>query len=318
MRALIVLVMLLTVHAGHAYAFDGPLQVRNQFPLFLGIAPPFLEGADVRDLVILSLHYSSTYMTEDAPRWSVNMDLELAELDVRLKKRVGERAEIGIDVPVIRPTGGFLDGPLEAWHDLLPFGDYGRHERPQNEFLYEVLRDGKPVIQGVNGRTGLGDVRLSLKQVVTASTATISAMAAVELPTGDARTGYGNGSYDLSLALLADRRWGSTYYGYANAGYMVPGDLKGYQTVALRNAWYAGVGLEAAWWERFRVIVQTVVQRSPLPETGIDHVDWPGILLTFGGRYLFQNGSLEISLTEDPDVAGAPDFIANVAWMLNY
>jgi len=53
---------------------------------------------------------------------------------------------------------------------------------------------------------------------------------------------------------------------------------------------------------------------SPFPDTGIRQLDWPGILLTFGGRYAFDRSSIEFSLTEDPDTAGAPDFIANVGW----
>ena len=316
--SVLIFLVLLAAAPAEGSSFEGPLQVRNQLPIFLGIAPPYLESAQTRDAVTVSLHHSSTYMTEVSSRWTVGMDLELTELDLRFKKRLGTRSEIGLDAPIIRPSGGFFDGPLEAWHDLLPVGDYGRHERPKNAFLYQVAHDGQPVIEGVNDRTGLGDIRLTVKQIVSAATVTVSAMASLELPTGDARTGYGNGSYDVSVALLADRRWGDTYSGYGNVGYIMPGDLKAYQTVPLRNSWYAGAGLEAAWWDRFSVLVQTVVQRSPLPETGIDHLDRHGILLTVGGRYHFSRGSLEFSLTEDPDVSGAPDFIANVAWMLTY
>jgi hypothetical protein len=317
-RILPVLLILLTVVPARGQAFDGPLQVRNQLPLFLGMHPPYLESAAVQDSLALSLHHSSTYMTEISPRWVVNMDLELTELDIRLKKKLGQRSEIGLEVPVIRPSGGFFDGPLEAWHDLLPVGDYGRHERPENAFLYQIVHDGRPVIVGVNDRTGFGDVRLTYKQVVSASSVTVSAMISLELPTGDAPTGYGNGSYDTSFALLADGKWGGSYYGYGNIGYIFPGDLKGHQTIPLRNSWYAGGGIEAAWWERFSVLVQALVQQSPLPETGIDHVDRPGILLTVGGRYHFPNSSIEFSLTEDPNVSGAPDFIADMAWMLRY
>jgi hypothetical protein len=316
--ALILLLFLPGIPAGAAQGFEGPLQVRNQFPLFLGIMPPYLESAGVQDSVTVGLSHSSTHLVERSPRWHISMDLEMTELDLRFKKRIGDSSEVGIDIPVIRPTGGFFDGPLEEWHALLPFGDYGRHERPKNAFLYEISHDGLPVTGGVNDRTGFGDVRLTGKRILSAATATISAMAAVELPTGDARTGYGNGSYDFLAALLAEWRWGSTWHGYANGGYIVPGDLKGYQTVPLRNVLYAGAGVEAGWGERWTVLVQTVVQQSPLPETGINHVDRPGVLFTFGGRYRLRGGTIELSLTEDPDVAGAPDFIANMAWVTRY
>ena len=296
------------------HAFDGPLQIRNQFPLLLTVAPPYLESAEVRDSLSIGLSHSSVYVTETSQEWTFNTDLELTELDVLFRKRIGGRTELGLQVPVLRPTAGFLDASLASLHDFLGTGDYGRSERPDNAFLYEVAYQGKPVVQGVDGRTGMGDIGLTLKRQLRAASPVVSIMAEIEAPTGDARTGYGNGSWDLGLALLSDWDLASAYRGYAMIGVVLPGDLKGYQTIPLRTFGYAGFGLEAAWWERFHVIVQTVVASSPFPDTGIRQLDWPGILLTFGGRYAFDRSSIEFSLTEDPDTAGAPDFIANVGW----
>jgi hypothetical protein len=246
------------------------------------------------------------------------MDLELTELAIRLKKRIGDRTEIGLDVPFLRPTEGFLDRPLAHLHTALGTGDYDRHERPYNSFLYEVLYQGKPVILPESDKSGIGDVRLAAKRIVLDGSSLVSILANVELPTGDAKTGYGNGSYDASLAVLVDIDLGKTYRGYGNVGAVFPGALKGYQTVPMRTYYYAGFGIEAAWWERFSAIVQTVVASSPYPDTGIRQVDWPGVLLVFGGRYSFGSSSLEFSLTEDPDTAGAPDFILNVTGKINF
>jgi len=301
-----------------AGSFDGPLQVRNQFPIFLPLDPPYLESAAVRDSATVSLSHSSVYIVVTAEPWTVNMDLELTELNIRLKKTLGTRTELGLDIPFLRPTAGFLDRPLANFHDALGTGDYGRHERPYNEFLYELLYQGRPVIIPESDKAGIGDVRVTVKRVVNDAKPLVSLMANVELPTGDAKTGYGNGSIDAAFAVLVDLDMGNRYRGYGNVGLVVPGDLKGYQTIPMRTYAYAGFGIEAAWWERFSVIVQTVVSGSPYPTTGIRQVDWPGILLTFGGRYSFGSSSLEFSLTEDPDTAGAPDFIANVTYMMSF
>jgi hypothetical protein len=301
-----------------AGSFDGPLQVRNQFPIFLPLDPPYLESAAVRDSATVALSHSSVYIVVTAEPWTVNMDLELTELNIRLKKTLGTRTELGLDIPFLRPTAGFLDRPLANFHDALGTGDYGRHERPYNEFLYELLYQGRPVIIPESDKAGIGDVRMTVKRVVNGAKPLVSLMANVELPTGDAKTGYGNGSIDAAFAVLVDLDMGNRYRGYGNVGLVVPGDLKGYQTIPMRTYAYAGFGIEAAWWERFSVIVQTVVSGSPYPTTGIRQVDWPGILLTFGGRYSFGSSSLEFSLTEDPDTAGAPDFIANVTYMMSF
>ena len=319
-RSLLILFLFigLLIRPASAGSFDGPLQVRNQFPIFLPLDPPYLESAAVRDSAMVSLTHSSVYVIETAPAWAVNMDLELTELNIRLKKTLGPRTELGLDVPVIRPTEGFLDRPLSSYHDALGTGDYGRSARPYNEFLYEVLYQGKPVIITESDKTGIGDVRLALKRVVNDAKPLVSLMANVELPTGDAKAGYGNGSVDAAFAVLIDLDLGKQYRGYGNVGVVVPGDLKGYQAIPMRTYAYAGFGVEAAWWERFSVIVQTVVAGSPYPSTGIRQVDWPGILLTFGGRYSFSSSSFEFSLTEDPDTAGAPDFIMNVSYMMSF
>ena len=86
----------------------------------------------------------------------------------------------------------------------------------------------------------------------------------------------------------------------------------------MRTYYYAGLGIEAAWRDRFSAIVQTLVASSPYPSTGIRQIDWPGVLLVFGGRYSFGSSSLEFSLTEDPDTAGAPDFIVNMTGKMNF
>jgi hypothetical protein len=225
---------------------------------------------------------------------------------------------VGLDVPVLRFSDGFLDRPLAAFHDALGTGDYGRSNRPYNEFLYELLYQGSPVIKPESGQAGIGDVRVTLKRVVNDAQPLVSIMANIELPTGDAKAGFGNGSVDAAFAVLVDADLGKRYRGYANAGVVVPGDLKGYQTIPMRSYAYAGLGVEAAWWEHFSLILQTVVASSPYPSTGIRQVDWPGILLTFGGRYSFGSSGLEFSLTEDPDTAGAPDFIANITYTMSF
>lgn len=303
---------------GEVFSFGGPLQVRNQFLLFLPLNAPFLESSAVRDSASVSVSHSSVYVTEHSPFWTVNMDFELTELAVRLKKRIGDRSEIGLDVPFLRPTEGFLDRPLEGYHDTLKAGDYGRHERPHNEFLYELARNGRPIIKAEGDTSGIGDARLTLKREVTDGYPLVSVMGSLEFPAGDAKRGYGNGTYDGALAVLVDMELGKTYRGYGNAGAVFPGALKGYETIPMRTYYYGGFGVEAAWWDHFSIIVQTLAASSPYPNTGIRQVDWPGILLSFGGRYAYGSGSLEFSLTEDPDTAGAPDFIVNVTGKINF
>jgi len=180
--------------AAPAVSFEGPLQVRNQFPLFISLDAPYLESAAVQDSATVSLSYSSVYVTQSSADWTVNMDFEMTELMVRLKKELNERTEVGVDIPFYRVTEGFLDEPLAKFHSALGTGDYGRSARPYNEFLYEVIHQGKPVIKPVVHQSGVGDVRLTAKRVLHDGGPLVSVQANVEAPTGDAKQGYGNGS----------------------------------------------------------------------------------------------------------------------------
>lgn len=308
-----ILVFVLT-YSSPVSAFEGPLQVKNQFPVFLPVNAPYLEQASTETSFSLSLSHSSDFVIRDSAQWSTHIDIELTELDLRLKKDIPGLFELGVDVPVVRAAEGFLDRPLAWLHENLETGDYGRHTRPYNDFLYEVKKDGMPLVEGDNGRAGFGDVRLTLKKKITGTDPVVSILADVELPTGNARVGYGNGSVDSGLAVLLDKYLGTEAKLYANLGVVFPGDLKAFQTVGLDNFFYAGAGIEALVWPHVGLLAQLMVQTSPYPHTGISYIDNTGMLLALGGRYYADAGSLDLSLTEDPNTSGAPDFILNFTY----
>jgi hypothetical protein len=251
---------------------------------------------------------------EDAASWGAHVDIELTELNIRLKKDISGLFEIGVDVPVLRATGGFTDRPLAWYHRTFGFPDYGRNTRPQNEFLYDIKKDGAPLIEGDNDRAGFGDVRLTLKKEITGPDPVISILADAELPTGNARIGYGSGSIDSGIAALVDKDLAARSRLYANLGAVFPGDLKAYQTIKLRSFYYAGTGIEAMVSANLGLLAQLMAQTSPYPKTGISQIDSTALILVLGGRYYAGTSSFELSLTEDLNTSGAPDFILNFSF----
>jgi len=306
--------LLFVVRPAAALELAGPFQVKNQFPLFLYTDQPYLEPAASADSFSVSLSHSSLFVMEDSPAWSAHLDLELTELNFRYRRTLPGGTELGVDLPLVRATGGFLDRPLAWYHRASGFPDYNRTSRPDNAFLYEVKRNGMPVVMGENDKSALGDVRLTAKKQLVADDLLVSVMGTLELPTGDAKAGYGNGSVDAGVALLMDKHLGQDNLWYANLGAVFPGDLRGYQTVRLRNYGYFGMGLEALAWPSLSVIGQVSIQTSPYPSTDIGQIDRAAMLLVLGGRYYAERGSYELSLTEDLNASGAPDFILNLTW----
>jgi len=309
-----IFIFILLFSSSPSYAFEGPLQVKNQFPLLLHLNAPVLESAVAENSFSGMLSHSSVFMTRSSANWSVNLDMEITERDLRFKKVIPGLFEIGVEVPVISLESGFMDDFLDSYHKTFGFPDYGRDTRPANSFLYEVRRNGALVVQGKNGEIGLGDVRLTAKKEILRNDPVMSIRAEIELPTGNASRGRGSGGIDTGLTLLIDKKISERFMSYWNAGVIFPGSLKALQDVNLKTSFHAGAGIEAAIWKHFGILGQINFQTSPFPKMEIGPVDRIAALLTFGGRYTSGKGSLEFSLTEDPNTAGAPDVIFNLSY----
>jgi hypothetical protein len=299
---------------GKAYAFEGPLQSRNQFPLFMHADAPAFESARTGNAFTAGFSYSSVFMAKQSAAWDVLLDLEMAMLDLQYRRVVGHDLELGIRVPVINFNSGFMDSFLDDFHQAFNFSDYNRHARPWNEFAYEVRKNGQVLVKGSSGGAGLGDIRLSAKKMLFSGDPAVSIAAGLELPTGDAHKGYGNGSFDADLAIMVDKRWSDRLMAYFNGGVVFPGDIKAEETIRLKESFYAAGGLEYLVTPAFGLIGQLVFQTSPYPETGIGNIDRSGLLVVLGGRYTKQKDSFEFSMTEDLNTAGAPDFTVNFSY----
>jgi Protein of unknown function (DUF3187) len=308
------LLLLLFFFSPTINAFDGPLQVRNQFPLFLPVNAPSFEKASIEDSFSASFSYSSVYLVQESSNWSAGLDMEIAELNLRFRKTFRDFLEIGVDLPIVSFNSGFMDGFLRSYHDAFGFSDYGRNQRPANTFLYEVRKNGQLIVQGESGLINISDAKLSVKKPILQGDPAISIKGDVEFPTGDAESGYGSGSFDAGISLLLDKKLSQQFKTYVNLGVVFPGDLKGHEKVDLRKFLYGAGALEALMWKDVSIIGQVFFQGSPLPKTGIGQIDRTAVLLSIGGRYHSGNNCFEFSVTEDPNTAGAPDVTFNFAF----
>jgi len=307
--------LIIAVFSASSEAFDGPLQVKNQFPLFLNVNAPYLESASIEDSFFASLSHSSIYLVDNSSEWDIGLDMEITELNLRFRKNIKDYIELGVEAPILSFNSGFMDGFLDSYHDTFGFADYGRSNRPDNDFLYEVKKNRTVVVKGESGRIAIGDIRFTLKKPLIKGDPAISIKGEIEFPSGDSKTGCGNGSIDTGVGLLMNKKIGEAWKTYLNLGVVFPGDLKGHRRVHLKDFIYGGAAVEAAWWKTVSLLGQVFIQGSPFPETDIDAVDRTAVLLSFGGRYHIGNSSFELSLTEDPNTSGAPDFTLNFSFI---
>lgn len=297
------------------FAFEGPMQIKNQFPLFTHLNPLSFEAASLENSYSINLSHSTVHLVQNSQDWSMSLDMEWTELNIRGRKTFYDSFELGVDLPFLSFNSGFMDSPINYLHRTVGFSNYGREYRPENDFLYEVNRKGVTIIKGEQGKVGLSDIRLSAKKAIISSDPAVSLKLDIELPTGDAKKGYGSGNLGTDLSLLLDKRVGESFMTYCNLGVAFPGDLDGYETVDLKQFAFGGIALEMSALENFSLLAQFSFQESPYPETGVRPVDATATLLTFGGRYNSQgHGSYEFTFTEDPNTAGAPDFTVGLSY----
>lgn len=159
------------------------------------------------------------------------VDGEQLHLTMVFRQGFGDNMEWALEVPLVRQSGGFLDGPIDSFHDTFGF-DRGRRENTKDDqvrYLYQ--RNGVTKIDIDDNQQGIGDIRVvvtrQFKDMPEGRGASISGL--VKLPTGEADRLTGSGGVDASVWYtygaepVGDSRW--SWLGSIGAMYTSDGDL---------------------------------------------------------------------------------------------
>ncbi|KJR40848.1 hypothetical protein MCHI_003249 [Candidatus Magnetoovum chiemensis] len=319
-KTITLLLVLLSVSA-LSFAFDEPLQINNLFPLTAYLNRPDTESARLKTGISISLSYGSINMFEQSQNYKIALDMEMSELSVNFRKALfSNSVELGINIPFIScQSGFFMDDFLNKFHNAFGFPDYGRSYRPNNEFAYEILKNGKTAIKGRNGDVAIGDIALSVKKTVYSKEPIISVKGQIELPAGDGKSGFsGNEEIDFSICALMDNKITERINMFSGAGVIFPGDIKAYETVSTQPYGYISTGASIKLMTKLHFLTSVLAETSPLKDTGIGKVNNTAIAAAFGFRYEYKKKTyLHLSITEDLNTTAAPDFTANISFMYN-
>lgn len=232
------------------------------------------------------------------------IDGESQVLSISLRRRVMDKLELGVEVPFVRHSGGFLDGTIKDWHDLLGLSNSTR-PGPNDQLYYYYELDGVALLDFSESESGIGDVRLSA--AIPLKSFTIRA--GVKFPTGDAEKLTGSGASDFSLGVygatsttLFDRELDIS--GFVGALALGDGDVMSeYQrsTVA-----YGGFALRWHATPKFALSTQWYVQDSYF-DLDIDEVGGSTIELGIGMDFRLRKSLLRLAIVEDIVGGAAPD-----------
>lgn len=228
------------------------------------------------------------------------LDGETHTVTLRWQRQLGDRLSLGLQLPWLSHSGGFLDSAIDEFHDIFGMSEGIRPDRPENDLRYVYQRNGVVAFDLTHAESGIGDIRSSgALRVADFGGVATELTADIDWPTGDADKLTGSGGTDVALGLrLSQGGTERTLDWSVQAGLLWPGDADAPLPPAQSQiAWYDGA---LAWAATNHVDLLLQVQghtaawRSDLRMTGESALLLgAGALWRFNERYGVRFGFFE-------------------------
>ena len=290
--------------------------VFNQSSFARAAALPVLGGPPVlatgESQTRATLDWVSEYVEQQNSREALTLDAESERLALSYRRGFGgsivsgDGWEWGVELPLVSSGGGMLDSLIENWHDVFGLPNGGREQAPRDRYLIRYQRDGQTVLDLDQGKTGLGDARLSLGAAL-GEQWVLRAM--LQLPTGDADRltgGHTGGALwtDYSLALGESQRVKLTLSGGVSAA--DTGGPLGAQQEPVAGLAGAALSLPLLW--GIEGVTQFNFHTALYRNSTLEPLDGPSGQLAFGVRVPWAGGAFTFGVQEDVVVNTSPDF----------
>lgn len=297
-------------HIDRPIATD-PIPTGNRSPFVAILGMPPARGAQLvpQGMTRVTLHADaaniSTAEGRDGAAHTV-LDGETHRLELDLRRGLGNGWAVGATLPLLRHSGGFLDQPIERWHDLfgLPNGNRGR--LPEDRLLFSQHNGDAAGFRLDNAGGGIGDLQLSASRQLGHGLALRSVL---KLPTGDSDSLTGSGAAAMAGSLHAGGRLGGTLLWHASGGLLVSGD--GDVLPERRQNLLAFGSATLAWQATDTVVlkVQLDGNTAAYENTG-KPLDEGSLQLSVGAAFALSQGwAVEFGFSEDVAVETAPDIV---------
>lgn len=242
---------------------------------------------------------------ELSPTEHLIIDGETHTFSLSLRRRVHDRLELGIDVPYVRHTGGFLDSVITDWHDFFGFSNSGREG--QNDLLrHSFVSDGVSQVNLDSSVSGIGDVQLS----AAIPFRNVTVRTAVKLSTGDPEKLTGSGATDFSLGIYGSRVYTFLERDMSLSGFvggLVLGDGDVMPELQRSFVPYGGLALRWQATDKFGLGTQLSVQGSYF-DTDFDELGGSTLQFGFGADYRAGKARWRLAFAEDIAGGATPDF----------
>ena len=316
----------------HAYSIEkqdaetrgsGPISVRNQMPLYLiylQMAPEKASVAQKSKLVIsgdyLVSNITASAFTPATSLYDVQIDCEVSRIAIDLRYGLYENFEIGMEIPFIGLSSGYLDNFVEGIEDGIGATTPRSRERQGSyEFNYVLTYNNKKLIELKHSTEGLGDIVLGAKYQLLKDDGgfmpNLSLRSAVKFPTADKDDLLGSGEFDYGLGILLDKGFFDRLYLYMGANMIFiekPGFLS---EMDIDGEYFSGMlATEYFFTERFSAVAQISGNSTPYTYTGTNVMDNDAYELGLGVNYTWkekENVSFYFAVVENLESGSSPD-----------
>ena len=302
-----------------------PFQTANQSPLVRIFGLPAIGAASVipagRTEGTLSLDASNNFAPGSAAGERVMLDGETYRFALAARYGIAPGFEIGLTIPVLTNSGGFLDGFIEGFHDLFGFTQGKRKSYPKDRLNYEYTRAGDRQVLVNDGSTGIGDVRLSGAWKVyddgRENPRQVALHGSIKFPTGNSHRLFGSGSTDFALWVTAGDDYRLpighlTLYAAGGGLVMTDGDVLRDQQRNLVGFGSLGVGWSPLEWLALKF--QADGHTSFYGGSDLVQVNSGSVQLTTGGTIGFTRDTfLDVGISEDVVLDASPDVVFHLA-----
>lgn len=303
-----------------------PLSTRNQHPLVQIVGIPYANDGVVlpvgtwQSSIVFSL--ANDAVVANSVSEHLVVDGENFALELNVAHVISNGVELGLTLPIVGYSGGFLDSVINDFHHAFGFPEGDRRQFDNDQIHYFYRRDGLVLLEQSQHQSGFGDLRLHAGVGVEAwsnSRRHVSLWGQIKLPTGDSNRLLGSGSFDLSVAtalsmdlLLGQPEWSLN----SNFGVTLRDSVDVLESISREVVAFGSISTAWAMTDYFAAIIQldghTSVYDSVLAELGASTMQ-----LVVGGRWTVSDQLvIDFGFSEDPveDMTMDITFFAAVHW----
>jgi len=298
----------------------------NQLPFKQIFGLPSLDNSPLAETgkwrVAVITNISNTFDVSVTANEQIVTDVETLRASLVFSYAVRNNWQLGIELPYVRHSGGFLDDFIYDWHDFFNMPQNGRTKDHSDRLQISYLSPTGTSFAMSESGGDIGDIRINSAYTKPWNNRALIFSTELKLPTGDFDKLTGSGGIDLSVGLTINDPYSLGKYRislYGGLAGIYLGDIDGVISAAQNN--FALAGRLGIGWQASRLI-QLKMQmdaQTPLYDSEIKEMGDPGLQLVIGGSLTFTDDAyLDISIAEDINISTAADVAFQLALVVTY